>query len=54
MVGTKSGPMFLNVVNMVGHTMNKYYITGKLMDYIKNVGHQNMVQIILDNAQTCN
>lgn len=52
-VVTTSGPIFLNFVTSKDHTKNKYYIAKKLMDCIKEVGHQNVVQIITDNAHAC-
>lgn len=38
MMVTESGPMFLNVISAEGHAKNKYYITAKLMDYIRRLG----------------
>jgi len=49
---TKSGPMFLNSINADGEVKN-CYITKKLEDCIKEVGAQNVIQIITDNASAC-
>ena len=46
----ESDPMFLNPVNAEGEVKNRHYITKKLEDCIKEVGAQNVIQIITDNA----
>ena len=46
MAVTESGPMFLNSVNVEGEVKNRYYIAKKLEDCIKEVGPQNVIQII--------
>ena len=50
---TESGPMFLNSINAEGEVKNRRYIAEKLEDYIKKVGPQNAIQIIIDNASAC-
>ena len=53
MAVTESGPMFLSSENAEGEVKNWYYIAEKFEDYIKEVGPQNVIQIITDNASAC-
>jgi len=53
MAVTESGPMFLNSINAEGEVKKWHYIAEKLEDYIKEVGPQNVIQIITDNAPAC-
>ena len=53
MVVTESGPMFLNSVNVEGEVKNIHYIAEKLEDCIKEVGAQNVIQIITHKASVC-
>jgi len=50
---TESGPMFLNSVNAEEEVKNWHYIAEKLEDCIKEVGAQNVLQIITENAFAC-
>jgi len=50
---TESGPIFLNSVNAEGEVKNWHYIVEKLEDCIKEVGPQNVIQIITDNVSAC-
>ena len=50
LVVTKSGPMFLSYVNAYGFSKSKFYIEDKLMEKVRKNGHQNVTQIIIDNA----
>jgi len=45
--------MFLNSVNIEGEVKNRHYIAEKLEDYIREVGTQNVIQIITNNACAC-
>jgi len=53
MAVTESGPIFLNSVNAEGEVKNQHYVAEKLEDCIKEVGAQNVIQIITDNAFAC-
>jgi hypothetical protein len=46
-------PMFLRADNCQGEIKTKEYIADKLRGIIEEVGRQNMVQIITDNASNC-
>ncbi|XP_020267247.1 uncharacterized protein LOC109842776 [Asparagus officinalis] len=48
-----NGPMFLHCVNAEGEQKNKYFIAEKLEACIREVGPQNVIQIITDNASAC-
>ena len=50
MTVTESDPIFLNSVNTEGEKKNKEFITSKIENCIKEVGSQNDIQIITDNA----
>ncbi|XP_020250313.1 uncharacterized protein LOC109827707 [Asparagus officinalis] len=45
--------MFLHCVNAEGEQKNKYFIAEKLEACIREVGPQNVIQIITDNASAC-
>jgi len=45
--------VFLNSVNAEGEVKNQHYSAEKLEDCIKEVGAQNVIQIITDNASAC-
>ena len=53
MTVTKSGPIFLSSVNAEGYTKSQFYIADRLMEKVREFGHQNVVQIITDNDQAC-
>ncbi|XP_024016255.1 uncharacterized protein LOC112089734 [Eutrema salsugineum] len=48
-----SGPLFLKAVNCFGEVKDKYFISDLKQEVINEVGHQNVVQIITDNAPSC-
>ncbi|XP_050209053.1 uncharacterized protein LOC126659729 [Mercurialis annua] len=50
---SESGPMFLKAVNCKGEYKDKFFIANLLKEQIKNVGEQNVVQVITDNAPVC-
>jgi len=50
---TESGPMFLNSVNAEGEVKNMIYIAEKFENCIKEVGAQNIIQIITDTTSAC-
>ena len=48
-----SGPMFLKAENCFGEVKDKFFITKLLEEVIHQVGDQNVVQVITDNAPNC-
>ncbi|XP_047309681.1 uncharacterized protein LOC124913102 [Impatiens glandulifera] len=53
MVVTESGPMFFKAVNCEGEYKDKFYISSLIKEVIMQVGPQNVVQVITDNAPVC-
>ncbi|KAL9689719.1 hypothetical protein QQ045_010108 [Rhodiola kirilowii] len=49
----ESGPMFIKAVNCAGEVKGKEFIANLLREVIDEVGHQNVVQVITDNASNC-
>ncbi|XP_073151853.1 uncharacterized protein [Henckelia pumila] len=49
----ESGPMFLKAVNCEGEYKDKLFISKLLINAINEVGHQNVVQVVIDNASVC-
>lgn len=49
----ESGPMFLKAINCEGEYKDKVFISKLLIDAINEVGHQNVVQVVTDNAPVC-
>ncbi|CAM8925350.1 unnamed protein product [Rhodiola kirilowii] len=49
----ESGPMFIKAVNCDGEVKDKEFIANLLREVIDEVGHQNVVQVITDNANNC-
>ncbi|KAK3184883.1 hypothetical protein Dsin_032169 [Dipteronia sinensis] len=47
------GPMFLKAVNCEGEFKDKHFIANLLTDSIREIGPQNVVQVITDNAANC-
>ncbi|PWZ40492.1 hypothetical protein Zm00014a_028394 [Zea mays] len=50
---TEDGPMFLRAINTEGISKTKEYIAEKMLAVIDEVGAQNVVQVITDNAANC-
>ncbi|XP_038891577.1 uncharacterized protein LOC120080967 [Benincasa hispida] len=50
---TEGGPMFLKAVDCSGETKDKYFIANLMKEVINEVGHENVIQIITDNAANC-
>jgi len=50
---TEDGPMFLRAINTEGMSKTKEYIAEKMLAIINEVGAQNIVQVITDNAANC-
>ncbi|KAK8983264.1 hypothetical protein V6N11_073360 [Hibiscus sabdariffa] len=53
MATSGSGPMFLKAVNCFGEVKDKFFIANLMKEVIDEVGHQNVMQIITDNASNC-
>ncbi|KAK9020963.1 hypothetical protein V6N11_010975 [Hibiscus sabdariffa] len=53
MATSGNGPMFLKAVNCFGDVKDKFFIANLMKEVIDEVGHQNVVQIITDNASNC-
>ncbi|XP_050365649.1 uncharacterized protein LOC126784209 [Argentina anserina] len=49
----ESGPMMLNDVNCEGEYKDFNFISELLTESIKQVGYQNVVQVVTDNAPVC-
>lgn len=50
---TEDGPMFLKAINTEGEIKRKEYIAEKMFAIIEEVGPNNVVQVITDNASNC-
>lgn len=50
---TEDGPMFLKAINTEGEVKRKEYIAEKMLSIIDEIGAQNVVQVITDNASNC-
>ncbi|KAJ9556720.1 hypothetical protein OSB04_011334 [Centaurea solstitialis] len=48
-----NGPLFLKSVNCFGEVKDRFFIAELMKEVINEVGHQNVVQIITDNAANC-
>ena len=44
------GSVFIKAIDGSGEFKDKYYIAGVLKDAIKEIGHEKVVQVIIDNA----
>ncbi|XP_074336689.1 uncharacterized protein LOC141673859 [Apium graveolens] len=53
MVVTENGPMFLKAVNCEGEVKDKFHLATLMREVIMEVGPQNVVQVITDNAPIC-
>ena len=53
MAVTESGPMFLKAINCEGEVKDKFFISNLIKETIMEVGSQNVVQVITDNAAVC-
>ncbi|KAG6504903.1 hypothetical protein ZIOFF_037251 [Zingiber officinale] len=53
MVVCESGPIFLKAINCEGEYKDKVFISKLLIDAINEKGHQNVVQVVSDNAPVC-
>lgn len=53
MAACESGPMMLKAVNCEGEFKDYVLVADLIMESIKEVGWQNVVQVITDNAPVC-
>ena len=53
MAVSESGPMFMKAVNCAGESKDKHFISELLIACIQEIGPQNVVQVITDNASAC-
>ncbi|XP_052621660.1 uncharacterized protein LOC111883784 [Lactuca sativa] len=53
MATSDNGPLFLKAVNCFGEIKDKFYIVELMKEVINEIGHQNVVQIITNNATNC-
>ncbi|XP_033140903.1 uncharacterized protein LOC103831726 [Brassica rapa] len=49
----ESGPMMLRAINTQGETKTGEVIAEMIIECIKEVGHENVVQVLTDNASNC-
>ena len=49
----EAGAVFLKVVNCEGELKDKFFISNFISQAIEEVGHQNVIQGIIDNAPEC-
>ncbi|GAA0151775.1 hypothetical protein LIER_43151 [Lithospermum erythrorhizon] len=50
---TTSSPLFLKAVNCFDKVKDRFFIADLMKEVINEVGHQNIVQVITDNATNC-
>ncbi|GKA25224.1 putative zinc transporter protein [Tanacetum coccineum] len=53
MATSKNGPMFIKAINCMGEFKSKEFIANLMKEVIYETGHQNVVQIITNNAANC-
>ena len=51
MVVSNGGLMFIKAIDELGEFKDKHYIAGVLKNAIKDIGHEKIVQVIIDNAK---
>ncbi|BFG40558.1 hypothetical protein CerSpe_268320 [Prunus speciosa] len=49
----ESGPMFLKAINCEGECKDKFFMANLLIESIQEIGPQNVVQVVTDNAPVC-
>ncbi|XP_058761845.1 uncharacterized protein LOC131635251 [Vicia villosa] len=50
---SEGGPVFLKVVDTSGEIKSKHYIADRMAELIQEVGEENVIQVITDNAPVC-
>ncbi|CAH1435544.1 unnamed protein product [Lactuca virosa] len=53
MATSGNGPLFLKTVNCFGEVKDRFFIAELMKEVINEIGHENVVQIITDNAANC-
>jgi hypothetical protein len=53
MGATEGGAMFLKAIDCSGEIKDKYYIFNLMKEVIEEVGPNNVVQVVTDNAKNC-
>uniref|UniRef100_A0A803LVV8 DUF659 domain-containing protein n=2 Tax=Chenopodium quinoa TaxID=63459 RepID=A0A803LVV8_CHEQI len=53
MIASETGPMFMKAIDCSGEIKDKDFIATLLSEVIDEIGDQNFVQIITDNASNC-
>ncbi|XP_052620859.1 uncharacterized protein LOC128126784 [Lactuca sativa] len=53
MATSGNGPLFLKAVNCFGEVKDRFFIVELMKEVINEIGHENIVQIITDNAANC-
>nr|GEU74151.1 hAT dimerization domain, ribonuclease H-like domain protein [Tanacetum cinerariifolium] len=53
MATSGNGPLFLKAVNCFGEVKDRFFIVDLMKKVINEIGHQNVMQIITDNAENC-
>ncbi len=53
LVISPKGEMFFKAVDTGGETKDAAYITGQLIDCIRKVGVDSIIQVVTDNAAVC-
>ncbi|CAI9289025.1 unnamed protein product [Lactuca saligna] len=53
MATSGNGPLFLKAVNCFREVKNSFFIAELMKEVINEIGHENVVQIITDNAANC-
>uniref|UniRef100_A0A803M3X6 DUF659 domain-containing protein n=1 Tax=Chenopodium quinoa TaxID=63459 RepID=A0A803M3X6_CHEQI len=53
MIASETGPMFMKAIDCSGEIKDKDFIATLLSEVIDEIGDQNVVQIIKDNASNC-
>uniref|UniRef100_A0A803NF28 BED-type domain-containing protein n=1 Tax=Chenopodium quinoa TaxID=63459 RepID=A0A803NF28_CHEQI len=53
MIASETGPMFMKAIDCSGEIKDKDFIATLLSEVIDEIGDQNVVQIITDNASNC-
>ena len=51
MVVSDEGLVFIKAIDGSGEFKDKHYIAGVLKNAIKEIGHEKIVQVIIDNAK---
>nr|XP_043613038.1 uncharacterized protein LOC122585009 [Erigeron canadensis] len=53
MATSGKGPLFLKAVDCFGETKDRFFIANLMQEVINEIGHENVVQVITDNAANC-